>query len=90
MGSLQEMERLLRSKDEKIKDLQRLLEEKEDKIIQLRSKLDKFQSILPQTHSNFIGGPRKQRAQGISAEPQAMRNSDISKSVSRKFSKTNR
>ncbi|KAK7004015.1 cGMP-dependent protein kinase [Biomphalaria glabrata] len=88
MGSLQEMERLLRSKDEKIKDMQRLLDEKEERIMQLRSKLDKFQSILPQTQNNMIMGPRKQRAQGISAEPQAMRNLDICKSTQKRYVKS--
>ncbi|GFO04254.1 cGMP-dependent protein kinase [Plakobranchus ocellatus] len=92
MGSLQEMERLLRLKDEKIIELQKLLEEKEESIMQLRSKLDKFQSVLPQTQNTFIqGGPRKQRAQGISAEPQALRNlSDFSKTNNRRYSKSNR
>ncbi|KAK3774760.1 hypothetical protein RRG08_019624 [Elysia crispata] len=85
MGSLQEMERLLRLKDEQIMQLQKLLEEKEENIMQLRSKLDKFQSVLPQTQNNFIqGGPRKQRAQGISAEPQVLRNHTPNK----RFSKT--
>lgn len=91
MGSMQEMERLLRSKDDIIKDLQKLLEEKDEKIMQLRSKLDKFQSILPQTQNNLIVGPRKQRAQGISAESQSVRSlEDFSKASFRKYSKTDR
>ncbi|XP_035828085.1 cGMP-dependent protein kinase 1-like [Aplysia californica] len=89
MGSLQEMERLLHSKDDKIKELQKLLEEKEEKITQLKSKLDKFQSVLPQTQTNFISGPRKRRAQGISAEPQALTClQDFSKTEFRRYSKT--
>ena len=87
MGSLQEMERLLRIKDEQIVALQKLLEEKEDSIMQLRSKLDKFQSVLPQTQNTFIqGGPRKVRAQGISAEP--LRNMSDSKTALRRHSKS--
>ncbi|PVD38922.1 hypothetical protein C0Q70_01547 [Pomacea canaliculata] len=46
MGSLQEMEKLLHAKDEKIRELQRLVEEKEEVIQQLVSKLDKFKSVL--------------------------------------------
>lgn len=89
MGSIQELENLLRLKDDKIRELQRLVEDKEDKIQALRSKLDKFQSILPQT--SIIGGPRKQRAQGISAEPQALRSiQDLAKQSFKKHSKTNR
>lgn len=66
------MEKLLRSKDDKIWELQKLVDEKDELIQQLISKLDKFKSILPQTQATLTAGPRKQRAQGISAEPQAM------------------
>ena len=74
MGSLQELEKQLRMKDDKIRELQKLVDEKNEMIQQLISKLDKFQSVLPQTQTTLIVGPRKQRAQGISAEPlQAMK-----------------
>ncbi|BFZ17666.1 hypothetical protein BsWGS_20704 [Bradybaena similaris] len=89
MGSLQEMERLLRSKDDRITELQRILEVKDDEIVQLKSKLDKFKSILPQTQNSFIVAPRKQRAQGISAESQAEKSlEDFSRAKFRRYSKT--
>ncbi|KAK7507940.1 hypothetical protein BaRGS_00000905, partial [Batillaria attramentaria] len=89
MGSLQELEKLLRVKDDKIRELQRQVEEKDELIQQLVSKLDKFQSILPQTQTNMIHGPRKVRAQGISAEPQAMRSlQDMSGVKFRRYSKS--
>ncbi|KAK6170677.1 hypothetical protein SNE40_019010 [Patella caerulea] len=91
MGSLQELETLLRRKDEKIKELQKLLEEKECKIQELRSQLDKFQSVLPATVRPLLNGPRKQRAQGISAEPQNLRTiQELTKKTFRKHSKNNR
>ncbi|XP_050394638.1 cGMP-dependent protein kinase 1 isoform X4 [Patella vulgata] len=90
MGSLQELETLLRRKDEKIKELQKLLEEKECKIQELRSQLDKFQSVLPATVRPLLNGPRKQRAQGISAEPQNLRTiQELTKKTFRKHSKNN-
>ncbi|KAK7112035.1 hypothetical protein V1264_011550 [Littorina saxatilis] len=89
MGSLQEMEKLLRVKDEKIRELQKLVDEKDEKIQQLSSKLDKFQSVLPQTQTTLIAGPRKVRAQGISAEPQALKNlKDMTGIKFRKYSKS--
>ena len=89
MGNLQELENLLRVKDEKIRELQQLLEERDEKILLLKSKLDKFQSVLPQ--APLIMGPRKQRAQGISAEPQMLQSiNDIAKQGFRKYSKSNR
>lgn len=91
MGSLQEMEKLLHAKDEKIRELQRLVEEKEEVIQQLVSKLDKFKSVLPQTQTPIITGPRKQRAQGISAEPQAMRSlQEMSGQKFRQYAKSER
>jgi cGMP-dependent protein kinase len=90
MGSLQEMEKLLRSKDETIRDLRRQLEEKDERIQQLHSKLDKFQSVLPQTQTGILAGPRKVRAQGISAEPQAMRTLSDMKQTFRRYSKSER
>ncbi|ESO87204.1 hypothetical protein LOTGIDRAFT_107417 [Lottia gigantea] len=91
MGSLQELEHLLKRKDDKIRELQRQLDEKEMKIQELRSQLDKFQSVLPATVRPLLNGPRKQRAQGISAEPQNFRTiQDLSQKTFRKHSKNNR
>ena len=91
MGSLQELEKQLRLKDEKIRELQKVVDEKDEMIQQLISKLDKFQSVLPQTQTKLIAGPRKQRAQGISAEPQAMKTlQDMSGAKFRRYSKSER
>ncbi|KAK5641360.1 hypothetical protein RI129_009907 [Pyrocoelia pectoralis] len=82
MGSIQELQGLLLSKEEKIRELEALLHIRDAEIGDLRSHLDKFQSVFPfhfnavtSKHkglNNNIGGirPRKQRA-GISAEPQS-------------------
>nr|CAD7434203.1 unnamed protein product [Timema monikensis] len=83
MGSLQELQSLLQSKDERIAELEKELRRREEEILELRSQLDKFQSVFPYhmspTHkNNHINNninqlrPRKQRAQGISAEPQTL------------------
>ncbi|KAL6958989.1 cGMP-dependent protein kinase, partial [Sarracenia purpurea var. burkii] len=63
--------------EEKIEKLEKLLQLKEQEIIELRSQLDKFQSVFPfkMGESPFVAGQarvRKQRAQGISAEPQTI------------------
>ena len=91
MGSTMELEKLLRSKDETIRSLRRQLDEKDEQIQQLISKLDKFQSVLPQTQTSMIG-PRKVRAQGISAEPlQAIKSlKDMTGTKFRRYSKTER
>ena len=60
------MQKVLRQKDEKIKELERKLAEKEDRIQELTSKLDKYQSVV------HVNGTR-QRAMGISASPQPLR-----------------
>ncbi|XP_064595651.1 LOW QUALITY PROTEIN: cGMP-dependent protein kinase 1-like [Liolophura sinensis] len=89
MASLQELQKLLRQKDDRIWEMQRLLDEKDAKIEQLKSQLHKYQSILPQTGTPFSGGRRKQRAQGISAEPQShLSYQELSKQVFRKYSKS--
>ena len=95
MGSVRDLELALRMKEDKIKELQRLLDEKndvikerDDVITQLRSKLDKFQSVLPQTTTSFTG-PRS-RTFGISAESQAASSSQHDLVATfRKHSKTN-
>lgn len=73
MTTVHELQVLLKTKDEKIKELQKKLVEKEDQVQELRSQLDKYQSVFGLTHKQ-ANGPRKQRAQGISAEPQMVQN----------------
>ena len=72
MGSLQELQKLLRQKDVTIRDLQHQVKEKDEKIQTLTSQLDKFQTIVDMQNPVKVG-PRKVRAQGISAEPQSQR-----------------
>lgn len=85
MGSLPELQALIRSKDEKIRELQRKIQERDDVITQLRSQLDKYQSVLPQS-LKVTARPRKQRAQGISAEPHSPK--DLVKTNNKKHSKS--
>lgn len=72
MGSLAELQNMRRAMEDKIIELENRLRDKDDLIQELNSKLDKYQSIV---HIPKIPtGPRKQRAQGISAEPQTAKN----------------
>lgn len=72
MGSLAELQNMRRAMEDRIMDLENRLRQKDDLIQELSSKLDKYQSIV---HIPKIPtGPRKQRAQGISAEPQTAKN----------------
>lgn len=87
MSSLQELQALIRSKDEKIRDLQKKIHDRDDVITQLRSQLDKYQSVLPQS-LKVTARPRKQRAQGISAEPHSPK--DLVKANNKKHSKSER
>ncbi|CAL4123138.1 unnamed protein product, partial [Meganyctiphanes norvegica] len=79
MGSLLELQDLLVKRDEKIRQLEAKLKVREDEIVELKSQLDKFQSIMPFATGVAVapgakgGRQRKQRAQGISAEPQSLR-----------------
>jgi len=78
MGTIQELQMVLIRKDEQIRDLKTMLQQKEEEIQQLQSHLDKYQSVFSlwkpgqavSRNSRTIREPRKQRAQGISAEPQ--------------------
>lgn len=76
MGSL-ELQELLCKKDDIIRHLEAKLKVRDDEIVELRSQLDKFQSVMPYATGASAGGgkmqARKTRAQGISAEPQAMK-----------------
>lgn len=72
---------LLVEKDKKICELEHKLRVRDEEIIELRSHLDKFQSVFPfhfnAKHAKGLNNnvrperARKQRAQGISAEPQS-------------------
>ena len=86
MATIKELQAQLKLKDETIAKLQKSLTEKEETIEQLRSQLDKFQSVFPKAI------PRKQRAQGISAEPQSAKTIQdyITNNAQRKYSKSNR
>ena len=86
--TVQDLQLLLRSKDEKIKELQRQLIEKDEHLTELRSQLDKYQSVFGLTFKQANNGPRKQRAQGISAEPQRYQN--LSNQNFKKHSKSSR
>lgn len=73
MGSLQDLQKQLKSKEETIQRLERELDIRDELIEQLKSQLDKYQSIVPKSLSTGLANgymPRKQRAQGISAAPQ--------------------
>ncbi|CAH2092828.1 unnamed protein product [Euphydryas editha] len=55
----------------KIRELEESLKQREQEMLELRSQLDKLQSVFPYQHyGRGSRAPRKQRAQGISAEPQ--------------------
>ena len=90
MGSVQELQSLLLKRDERIAQLEGLLNRKEQDIIELKSQLDKYQSVFSfQTMGNSkknMNSRRKQRAQGISAEPQNFRTiQDLSSLSQQKF-----
>ena len=86
MSTVTELKALLKIKDETIAKLQKLLTEKEQTIEQLRSQLDKFQSVFPKAI------PRKQRAQGISAEPQSAKTIQdyLTNNAQKKYAKSER
>lgn len=71
MGTLRELQELLRVKDERIIELETIICHRNAEILELRSHLDKFLSVLPfkSPLTPTKPRPRKQRAQGISAEP---------------------
>ncbi|XP_059479855.1 cGMP-dependent protein kinase, isozyme 2 forms cD4/T1/T3A/T3B isoform X1 [Neocloeon triangulifer] len=69
-----DVQALLTAKEERIKELEHQLRLRDEEILQLRSHLDKFQSVFPFHAGSAVAAarPRKQRAQGISAEPQSL------------------
>ncbi len=92
MGSLQELQKTLRLKDDKIRQLEKALQERDDRIQTLLSQLDKYQSVLPTTPTVTIGGkPRKQRGVGISAEPASLiKSADLGNKVFKTYPKSNK
>lgn len=75
--------KILRLKEERIKELEKRLADREGEIQELKRKLHKCQSVLP---SAQLIGPRTRRAQGISAEPQT--HQDLSRQSFRKYPKS--
>lgn len=75
MGSVEELKERVFKQDVDIQKMRAILAEKEDEIRQLKSLLDKYQSVFPVMTPNRYSrsARRKQRAQGISAEPQSLR-----------------
>ncbi|XP_076361228.1 cGMP-dependent protein kinase for isoform X4 [Tachypleus tridentatus] len=75
MGTLEEKDEVIRRQENTIRQLQNLLARKDEEIQALCSQLDKYQSVLiPLSYNQHDKhGRRKERAQGISAEPQSLR-----------------
>lgn len=74
MRSVTELEELLTQRDDTIRKLELKVKNQDDEIVELRSQLDKFQSVMP--FAAAAAGnkrARKERAQGISAEPQSLK-----------------
>ncbi|XP_071438943.1 cGMP-dependent protein kinase, isozyme 2 forms cD4/T1/T3A/T3B isoform X1 [Hetaerina americana] len=74
-GRTDDLRILLAAKELRVRELEEKLRAREQEILELRSHLDKFQSVIPFHGGGRLGEwvprPRKQRAQGISAEPQS-------------------
>lgn len=77
----QELLKAIQARDIRIRELEDCLRHKHDEVAELRSHLDKFQSVLRSSAGaggvspggrkmGAQGGMQRQRAQGISAEPQ--------------------
>ena len=69
MDSLVELQEIRRCLEQRVCDLEKCLVEKDELIENLTSKLDQYQSVVHIASASGAGGPRKQRAHGISAEP---------------------
>ena len=69
MNDLTELQEIRRCLEERVCVLERCLAEKDELIEHLTSKLDQYQSVVHIASTAATGGPRKQRAHGISAEP---------------------
>ncbi|KAL1464375.1 hypothetical protein WDU94_004026 [Cyamophila willieti] len=77
--NVEELQVLLQCKETKVHELEEKVRVQNEEILQLRSQLDKFQSVFPYHNPHLnnnininLARPRKQRAQGISAEPQSL------------------
>ncbi|CAN7948445.1 unnamed protein product, partial [Ixodes hexagonus] len=73
MGSVEELRDVVLRQERIIHDLRQVVTLRDEEILQLRSQLDKFQSVLIPYNRYSRSGRRKERAQGISAEPQSLR-----------------
>lgn len=76
LNSEQHLLQVIQLKSARINDLEQLLRTKDNEIAELKSHLDKFQSVFPFSSRGRKGGVhgangQRQRAQGISAEPQS-------------------
>lgn len=76
LNSEQHLLQVIQLKSSRINDLEQLLRTKDNEIAELKSHLDKFQSVFPFSSRGRKGGVhgangQRQRAQGISAEPQS-------------------
>lgn len=77
LDSEQHLLQVIQLKSARINDLEQLLRTKDNEIAELKSHLDKFQSVFPfSSRGGRKGGVhgangQRQRAQGISAEPQS-------------------
>ncbi len=91
MGSIQELQKKLRIKDQRITELENLVRDRDEQLQELRSQLDKYQSIMPPsptTASFSLKGPGRKRNMGISAEPAAQFSiKDFSTKTFRKYAK---
>lgn len=74
LSSEEHLLRVIQLKSARINELEHLLRCKENEIAELKSHLDKFQSVFPFSSRGRKGvqnNGQRQRAQGISAEPQS-------------------
>ncbi|GIX72795.1 hypothetical protein CDAR_72161 [Caerostris darwini] len=76
MGSIEELKLVVHQQEDTIQQMNSMLREKDEKIRELRSLLDKYQSVFPvvSPHRFSSSARRKERAQGISAEPPRLLN----------------
>ncbi|CAL1279544.1 unnamed protein product [Larinioides sclopetarius] len=76
MNSIEELKLVVHQQEDTIQQMNSLLLEREEEIRELRSLLDKYQSVFPvvSPHRYSRSARRKERAQGISAEPPRLLN----------------
>ncbi len=86
MGSVKELQKLLRLKEQRISALEKIILQKDEKINELKSQVDKRDSVM-----NQINEPRKRGRIGISAEPAVNMNlQKLSSKIFKKFTKKER